>query len=142
MNPNYVQSHLQVANILLEMDRPEEALIHIEKAVDIDPTSPLTSYVHCFALARNDRPMEADAVANHWMAAASETYIPPYFLGVCSLAIGDRDSAISYLAKARAELNPWITWLGTEPKLRSLHSDARFLKIIEESNNPILKRLR
>lgn len=142
MNPEYMQSHLQLANILLEMERPAEALRHIEKAIEIDPTSPLNSYVHCFALVLNDRLKDAEAIAQRWESIAKERYIPPYFLGVCSVAIGDHDKAISYLDDARAELNPWITWLGTEPKLRPLHNDQRFIKIVEESHNPILQNFR
>lgn len=142
MNPAYMQSHLQLANILLEMERPEEALRRVRRAVEIEPETPLTSYVLSFALVRNGMHTEAEEIVERWRTRSMQEYIPPYFLGVCSLAIGDHDKAISYLDEARLELNPWITWLGTDPKLRPLHSDARFLKIIEDTNNPIIERFR
>src|SRR6185503_8264255 len=45
-------------------------------------------------------------------------------------ALNDDAQALSTLEKALAEHDPWLLWIGADPRLDSLRSHSRFNKII------------
>ena len=141
LNPNFMQSHLQLANIFLETGELGQALTHAQQAVDLEPDSPLPFYTLCTALARNGSIDEARDLLEKWKAVANETYIPPYFLGLASIAVGDFDAAFAYLNASVKESSPWSIWLGTEPKLDSIRSDERYKTLLASTNNRIYSKL-
>ncbi len=51
MSPEFMQTHLQLSNILLEMGKTEEALANARRAVELAPGSPLPVYSLAFCLA-------------------------------------------------------------------------------------------
>ena len=87
LNPHFMQSHMQLANVLLETGELEQALLHARGAAEIEPESPLPFYPLCTALARNGLLDEAEQLLAKWKTAAKTAYIPPYFLGLASVAI-------------------------------------------------------
>lgn len=137
LNPDFMQSHLQLANILLEIGENEAALFHAEKAVEIESNSPLPVYTLCSALAAGGRVGELDRLIEKWEMTASSAYVPPYFLGMSHLAAGRIELALKYLDEALKEYSPWVIWLGTEPKLDPIRDEPRFVQLLERSGNPI-----
>lgn len=141
LDPDFMQSHLQLANILLAMGRIDEGLHHAERATELEPHSPLPIYNHCFALALAGRTGEAGELTQKWTEIAGERYVPPYFLGLCSLAIGNIDLTFDYLSQGQQEYSPWTVWYGTEPKLDPIRTDARYEGILRKTQNPIVDKL-
>ncbi|MCW5956994.1 MAG: protein kinase [Pyrinomonadaceae bacterium] len=139
LNPEFMQSHLQLSNILLEMGKYEEALEHAKKAVEMEPHSPLPFYSYCFALARIGDEEIAEKIINEWETIAQTAYVPPYFLGMAYLSIGKADRGFEYLDLACKELSAWAIWFGTEPKLDPFRSDPRYLALVKATNNPIVQ---
>jgi len=43
--------------------------------------------------------------------------------------------------KAFAEYDPWIIWFGTDPKLKSLRDDQRFIDLFRRTGNPMADKL-
>ena len=56
------------------------------------------------------------------------------------LAVGDIDTAFSYLEKARLEKSAWVLWFGSEPKLDSLRGDPRYIELLRATGNPMIDR--
>ena len=140
MNPEFMQSHLQSANILLEMGRTEEALVHASRAIELEPESPLPFYVYCFALARSDQANKAKELIEKWEAAREKIYVPPYFLGMMQMGVRNFDRGFELLEAARLESSAWTMWFGTEPKLDPVREDPRYLRLVRATNNPIVER--
>lgn len=138
LDPNFMQSHLQLANVLTEVGKTDEALDHAALAVEMEPHSPLPVYCYCFALARAGQIAAAEKVIAEWETIGQTAYVPPYFLGMSYLAIGDSDRAFDYFEAARIEKSPWVMWFGTEPKLDPIRHDPRYLSLVRRSNNPIV----
>jgi Flp pilus assembly protein TadD len=136
LNPDFMQSHLQLANILCEAGDPEEALLHARKATEMEPHSPLPPYALCFALAKAGQHSEAEAVTHDLAKLAETTYVAPYFLGLCNVAIGNKERAVELLDAARLEQSGWILWLATEPKLDSLRNFPPFIELIAKTGLP------
>ena len=63
---------------------------------------------------------EAQSVHDRWSKIAETSYVPPYFLGLCNVALGNKEKAVELLEEARLERSGWILWLATEPKLDSM----------------------
>lgn len=93
--------------------------------------SPLPVYLYCFALTAAGRFDEAKKIAGELEHRASQIYVPPYFLAMCNVALGEIDIAFEYLEKTFEERSAWCFWIETEPKLDSIRSDRRFLKLLE-----------
>ena len=137
LDPDFMQSNMQAANILLELGRPDEALNYARKAAESAPFSPLPAYVLVHALIGSGFKEEANEVVEKWTEIAKTAYIPPYFLAMCNLPLGNIDAVIEQLAAANTEKSAWMLWLGTEPKLDPVRNDPRFQAILRDTKNPI-----
>ncbi len=103
MNSDVMQTHLQIANILTEMDDSAGAVFHARRATDIEPDSPLPVYVLCHALVKAGEGAEARAIADRWRMLSEREYVSPYFIGLCEAALGNKQRAVELLDAARAE---------------------------------------
>ncbi|MEO8572353.1 MAG: tetratricopeptide repeat protein [Pyrinomonadaceae bacterium] len=133
LNADFMQTHLQLANVLTEIGDQDAALHHARKAAQIEPHSPLIVYVLCFALVRAGKREEAEAITNTWGKIAETSYVAPFFLAMCETAICNKERAVELLEAARSENSGWILWLGTEPKLDSLRDFEPFLEILRKT---------
>jgi tetratricopeptide (TPR) repeat protein len=142
LEPTVMQGHLQEGNILLEVGDIDGALSACRKAVEIGGDSPLPLYPLAFALARSGDIGSARQIADSLLTISSSQYVSPYFISLCLLAVGDRDTGFHWLEKAQLERNSWLLWLGTEPKLDPFRTDVRFIKILAETKNPIVRKMK
>lgn len=135
--PDFMQSHLQLANVLMEHGDANEALEHARRAAEIEPEAPLVIYPLCFALMRAALEAEARAVAEALNERAEREYVAPYFLAMCAVATGDRDRAVQFLEAARDENSAWILWLATEPKLDVMRDHKPFIDLVRTTGLPV-----
>lgn len=136
--PDFMQSHLQSANIFLEIDEPEKALHHALRAEELAPASALPLYVLCGALVAGGNTNEAIARLEKWKNMAEAVYVPPYFLALSSFVLGDHDKGFEYLDMARLEHSAWTIWTATEPKLDAARQDPRYKELLLKMNGPQL----
>ncbi|MBC7899212.1 MAG: tetratricopeptide repeat protein, partial [Saprospiraceae bacterium] len=141
LSSEFMQSYLQLANILYELGEIDEALENARMAAALARESPLPIYILCFALAAAGKKAEAEGVIAEWEKRAETVYVPPYFIGMCHLAVGNIDAAWDYLEKARIEKSAWALWFGSEPKMRSIRRDPRYLELVRATGNPIIEQL-
>jgi len=137
LSPEFMQTHLQLANILTELESPAEALLHARRANGIEPQSPLPVYVLCFALVNAGEFAEAEELVAKWRQIAAEQYVPPFFMAMCEAAIGNKERAIELLDAARAENSAWTIWFATEPKLDSLRDLEPFIEQVRMAGLPV-----
>jgi eukaryotic-like serine/threonine-protein kinase len=141
LDPDFVQGHIQLANILLELGKNDEALEASRRSIEIMPGEPLPIYVLCFALVRAGKTEEAREVVDRLKKSAETSYVAPFFLFMAHVSVGDVDEAFGHLERACAEFSPWIVWLGTEPKLDSIRGDERYKKLLRSTGNPIADKI-
>lgn len=138
LNKDFMQTHLQLANILLEQGEIEEASQSASRAIELSPDSPLPVYVYCFAQVAAGNLAGAKAELAKWESIAKNSYVPPYFLSLSNLAVGDTDRSFDYLGAAVDENSPWVLWLTTEPKFDRLRTDPRFTELINRLGLPVI----
>jgi tetratricopeptide (TPR) repeat protein len=137
LSPEFMQSHLQLANVLGILGDAKGALAHIQRAVELGSNSALTAYPLCTAFVRNGMMDEARAVYEHWSKVAEHSYVAPYFLALCNVALGNKEKAVELLEAARLEHSAWILWLATEPKLDSMRDFEPFIELVKKTGLPV-----
>jgi tetratricopeptide (TPR) repeat protein len=60
------------------------------------------------------------------LARRASAYVDPYAIAVVYVALGERDRAFEWLARAVEEHSPYVVFLHRESKLDPLREDARF----------------
>jgi serine/threonine protein kinase/tetratricopeptide (TPR) repeat protein len=141
LDKTFPQGYLQMGNSQIHLGEADKAVDTLQKLDYMMPDSALAMYTLCFALVAAKKKDIAVKVLERLESLAAETYVKPYFLGMAYVALSDLDTAFAYFEKAFAEHDPWLTWFGTEPKLKSLHSDPRYIKLLRSMNNPIFNKL-
>ncbi|CAN5399199.1 hypothetical protein BH10ACI2_BH10ACI2_17180 [soil metagenome] len=132
------QGHLRLGYVLCELGRGAEAVAAIEKGMELAPNSAMNQFHYCFALAAAGRIDDARKVLNEMLAAAATGYVKPMFLGFACVAVGDLDEAFKYLDISVDEMDPWVVWLATDPKLGLIRDDPRYLDLLRRSKNPLV----
>ncbi|HEX6125095.1 MAG TPA: hypothetical protein VFZ23_06945, partial [Pyrinomonadaceae bacterium] len=137
LSPDFMQSHLQLANVLGITGDAKGALYHTKRAAELEPNSALMAYPLCTAYARSGMMEEARAVYDRWSKVAETAYVPPYFLALCNVALGNKEKAVELLEAARLERSAWILWMATEPKLDSLRNYEPFIELVRKTGLPV-----
>jgi hypothetical protein len=67
---------------------------------------------------------------------SGQQYVMPYMVARVHAALGERETAVSWLEKAYSERDAWTLMLNCDPHLDSLRSDPRFAAIARRMNIP------
>lgn len=137
LDRNYPQGHLQRGYALIELGRADEGVAAIEHAIELMPGSALTEYHLCFAYAAAGRHNDAVRIANEMEQRSRSEHVKPMFLFYANVAAGRLDTAFRYLETGVEEFDPWLVWLGTEAKLRTVLDDPRFIELLERTRRRI-----
>jgi serine/threonine protein kinase/Flp pilus assembly protein TadD len=141
LDQNYPQGYLQRGINLVQLGRADEAVADIRKSAALMRGSVLPNYELCFALAAANRIEEARTVLREILDVSTKQYVKPYWIAMAHAALDERDAALAWFGKAFNEYDPWIIWFGTDPKLKSLRDDHRFVELFRRTGNPLSKRL-
>jgi serine/threonine protein kinase/Tfp pilus assembly protein PilF len=140
LDKDYAQGYLQLGINLVQLGRPKEAVKTVKQAVRLMADSALPRYELCYALVAAKRTEEAQQTLEEIKGLASRGYVKPYFLAMAHAALDQRDQAFHWFEKALEEHDPWLVWLGTDPKLDPLRSDPRFNEMFKRTKNPLAQR--
>jgi hypothetical protein len=119
-------------------------LAEFKKAVELThKTSPLFSpfylagLAHAYALA--GRRSAAEQVLQALLERARQSYVSPFDIALIYAALGEKDTAFAWMAKAVAEHSTWLVYSKWEPRLDPLRSDPRFQVVRRMAGNGALK---
>lgn len=138
LEPDYPQAFMQLGIAYLALGEKAEALRNLERFAGAIPGSAISMYAMCFGLKAVGREDEARSLVEEMKRLPQPA--KPYFLGMAHVAIGEIDEAFGFFRTAMEEHEPWMLWFGTEPMLKPLHGDPRFLQILREMRNPLAER--
>jgi Flp pilus assembly protein TadD len=85
---------------------------------------------HAYALA--GRRSDAQNELNTLTAIGSKRYVPPSYVAIVYLALGDKDKAFAYLTKSYQDRSEQLLYLGVEPIVDPLRSDTRFDVLLKQ----------
>ncbi|HYL16362.1 MAG TPA: protein kinase [Terriglobales bacterium] len=119
----------------------EQAIAEFKKAVELtDKSSPIFSpfyragLAHAYALA--GRQSDAEQVLQGLLKRARQSYVSPFDIALIYTALGQKDTAFTWMAKAVAERSTWLVYTKWEPRLDPLRSDPRFQDLLRRIGLP------
>jgi tetratricopeptide (TPR) repeat protein len=89
-----------------------------------------------YVYAQQGRRPEARAVLDRMDSLSHREYVTPYAVALVHAAMGDRDSAFTWLNRAVEERAHWLVWLNRDLRWVPLRSDPRFAELVHRVGLP------
>jgi TolB-like protein/DNA-binding winged helix-turn-helix (wHTH) protein/Tfp pilus assembly protein PilF len=147
INPAYLPARIQLALAYEQTGKLAEAISQLEEAAGRTPNAkgqrldlPVLHGLLGHAYAVAGRNAEARKELAAMQAAAASRYVPPSYLAIVWMALGDKDQALSWLSRAYQDRSEHNLYLGLEPLVDPLRSDPRFLALIKNIGLPASAR--
>jgi TolB-like protein len=125
MDPGFAPAHMVLGQAYEQKGMLNEAIAEFERASSLDASS---MYEACLAhaLALAGRRAEALKSLQDLNRRAKHGFICSYDRAIAQVGFGDREKSFELLSAAVQERSPRAAFLGVDPRLSGLRSDARF----------------
>jgi serine/threonine-protein kinase len=130
IDATYYLSHLTAAVCRMRQRRLDEAMEHVSRAVELNPSSPLVLSTLGELHALDGREQAAREVLARLDAMSAKRYIPPTAQAGVLNALGDLDGAFDAWSRAVELRDAFVLPLKTVPSMDGLRSDPRYLDLI------------
>ena len=132
LNPNSDSVHACLGYGLLGKRSYKQAIDETKKAVSLSGGDAVRSVWLGRAYAEGGDRADALKVLNDLQDQSSRVYVPPYFMATLQVALGDKEQAFIWLAKAYAVRDLYLAWIKVDPAIDPLRSDPRFQALMRE----------
>jgi Flp pilus assembly protein TadD len=126
MEPSFHWGYFFAGWALEQLGRGSEAVTMLKDASRTSSNNPVMLAGLGHGLAINQDRRAASRVLNDLQKLRGDKGLFAYEIGVIHAALGQTDDAFQWLSKAVQERSGWIVYLPRDPRLDSLHGDARF----------------
>ena len=134
IDPNYPFVHLLLGQTRCMEHKFDEALIALRKAVELYGGAPLVLGWLGLALGQSGNAAEARALLDRLHAIAAQAYVPASDFAWTHLALGEIDTAFTWMDRAIDERDPMMVPIKTYPFLDPLRADPRFTALLRKMN--------
>jgi len=133
--PGLTWSYICPASVHLQTGRQKEAVAELRKAAAL-PTGGVYEMMYLgHALGVTGAQAEAQKVLDQVLSLSQKRYVPPSFIAVVYVGLGDRERALQWFEKAFEE--HWMhAWVLPDPRLDPIRSDPRFRNLKQRMGLP------
>jgi serine/threonine-protein kinase len=132
LRPNWVTGHAVLGRVYLMAGQPGAAIAQFERAVQLSNSAAENEALLATAYAVTGRRAEARRLATRLGPGETGGYVPAVALGAVHLALGDADSALSWLRRG-FELNDTdLKYLKVDPRFDGLRERPEFQRMLAE----------
>jgi serine/threonine protein kinase/TolB-like protein/Flp pilus assembly protein TadD len=135
VQPDYFFAHTWLGVIYAQMGRLSEAVAEAEKGAQLTD-SPLVHAFLGYTYAAAGKKAEARKIAEELAAKRAQRYVCPYEIGTIYLTLGEKNEAFRWYEKAYEERSLCVPLMKFDPRLDSVHADARFQDLIRRVGFP------
>lgn len=135
IDPTYLPARTQLALAYEQKGMFADAVSTMEEVrklagekTDLPMVHALLAHAYALAGRRADAQSELSVLA----AIGQKRYVPPSYLAIVYLALGDKDKAFSYLNKGYQDRSEQLLYLGVEPLVDPLRGDPRFDALLKQ----------
>jgi predicted Zn-dependent protease len=129
LDPTSERVHLNIARAYIALDRPGEAVAHLERTLEtIRPGHNLRAHL-AYAHAAAGRHDDARAVATALERDARAEYVPPSVVAIALVWAGATDGAIDWLERGYRDRDPLMITIYESP-YDPLRADPRFQDLL------------
>jgi tetratricopeptide (TPR) repeat protein len=136
IDPRFLLAHRIKGMALVHAGRTADGVGVLRQAHALDPESPRAASDLGYALGRAGRTGEARAVLADLVTLSRARPVSPYDFAIVHAGLDDRDAALQWLEKARAERAGGLRWLKVEPIFARLRGDRRFEELLRQVGMP------
>jgi TolB-like protein/Flp pilus assembly protein TadD len=128
--PNFWVLYSMLGQTHLAMGRNAEATAEFVRARSLSPESVRNISMLGRAYAVAGRRAEAQRLVEKLLSLSRKRYVPPVYMAIIYIGLGEKDKAFTWLEKAYADRSDWMTLLNTDPLFDPLRSDPRFQDLL------------
>ncbi len=134
--PNSADAHDCLGLGYLGSAKFERAIGECQAAVKLsgNDLDKAVGLARAYALA--GRKAEARKTLNEWRERAQQSYVPSSFFAQVHVALGEKREALTWLAKAYADRDPYLVRLKVNPAFESIRSDPEFQDLLRRLGLP------
>jgi TolB-like protein len=131
MDPNFEQGHWGLGLAYELKGMSGEAAAEFQKAIALSGGNPVYVAALGHAYAIGGKKADATRVRDELEEQLKLRYVPPFWIAILYVGLGEHEQALKWLEKAYAERSGGLIWLGVEPRMDSLRSDPRFAALMQ-----------
>ena len=136
LDPNFPVAHYVLGRVLLQQDKPNEAVSECQLAVSHSRGNPFMLSALGLACAAAGKKKQARKTLDDLAALADTRHISPYLKAKIHLGLEEDDVALDLIENAFEERDGWLADLRVDPELHPLRSHPRFQKLLQRMNFP------
>ncbi|MEX2284016.1 MAG: BTAD domain-containing putative transcriptional regulator [Gemmatimonadota bacterium] len=132
--PSFVTADAGIGLVFVQLKQYDSAIAHYKAAAaKIGRMTPLLHglLAHSYGLAKRNQ--EARAELNALQSMRRGTYVPPEYLVLAYIGLGENDNALSSLEAAFEAQSGGIAYLNIEPLLDPLRNSPRFQALVKKA---------
>ena len=134
LNPLADENYRVAGLIYAAQERFDDAERSLRQAISLAPDGTYTPGVLAYVLGRAGRTAEAEAIQRQLEERARTDYVSPVAFATMHLGLGNWDTALDWMEKARAERRGWMAYLRVLPILDPVRSQPRFAALLKAMN--------
>src|SRR5262249_45182913 len=129
LDPNFWAGHWALGVAYAYKGEYRKSIVAYEKANELD-NSPMIRGALADVYARSGKTDEARAILDELKSLESQSYVPPYYLALIHLALGETDEAFEYLERAYVTRDGSLPLIKVDQRLESISSDPRLIDLM------------
>jgi tetratricopeptide (TPR) repeat protein len=135
LNPHFSPAYWLLGFIQEQRGDLDESIAAFQRAVALSPSSPRMQSALARALALSGKKQQAVKILKALEEIAPRRYVSPFEFAVIHLALGHRDLALQWLAKAADDRAFEMTSLTVDPRLDPLHGTPEYEAVVRRLGN-------
>jgi DNA-binding winged helix-turn-helix (wHTH) protein len=131
-DPNLPLGHACLGRIYLQQGKFGEALKHLESARYLSGGNAIMLGFLAYGYASAGETSKARSILNDFLKqrAAKTQYVPPFFIALAYVGLGNRTLALAEIRQAVQERSHWVLFLRTDPMFDPVRNDRRFRSLM------------
>ena len=135
VEPNYAVAHYELGIAYLKKEGAGDAINELFRARELESEPRIVSAL-AFAFGASGLFGEARALIVELEAESKRRYVSPFSFAIAYAGLGEDETAIDWLEKAKAERSDAMAILKVHPLLSRLHTNPRFARLARDVGYP------
>ena len=130
LDANQMQGNLNLANALIHLAKPDEAIVLLELCLKHSPKWTRALRTLAIAFVRTNQREKAEEILVNLEKSSEVEYVSPVGIAAVCVALDKIDKAFEWLEKSYEERSIWLIWLESEVDFAPLRNDPRFVDLV------------